>query len=176
MEEKKLFENKTTYTSDTYVEFLKFHNKKYNFSYILYTIFWSFLFFLCIIISFSSNARLQGVLLTIVLICFITYRIVRPKMIVNNELSSDKFSDNNTNTFTFYNKYFEIKNKNGKFNYKYFMLFKVFENTDFYYLYISKENAFLISKHAFSIGTSDEFAKFIKSKCGLKCKITKTDK
>lgn len=167
---KKLFENSTTYHQDTYVEFLKFHNKTYNPFYIAYTIFWSLLFLLCIYLSFTSNNRLQGVILTIVLICFISYRLYRPKMIVDKEINSDKFTTNNTNTFSFFDKNFEVKNLNGKFNYKYLMLHKVFETSDFFYLYVNRENAFLISKSTFSLGTSKDFSKFISNKCKLKFK------
>ena len=91
-------------------------------------------------------------------------------MIVDNEISSDKFGDNNTNTFSFYEKDFEVLNKNGKYTYKYFMIYKIFETHNFYYIYISKENAFLVSKHAFSIGNEVDFSSFMKSKCHFKYK------
>lgn len=111
----KLFENKTTYSKDTYIKFLEFHNKTFNFSYMLYTVFWSLLLILCIYLSFGSNKRLQGVILTIGLICFIFYRLFRPKAIVDKELKSDKITDNNTNTFSFYDNHFEVENNNRFF-------------------------------------------------------------
>lgn len=169
--EKKLFVNKTTYTTDTYVDFLKFHNKKYNLSYIAYTIFWAMLFLFCIIIAFGSKMRLQGVSITIILVAFIIYRILRPKMIVNKEMKSEKISDNNTNTFIFYKSQIEISNKNGKFNYKYANFRKVFETKDFFYLYVTREDAFLVSKSKFSLGNSEDFSNFIKNKCKLKYKL-----
>lgn len=171
---KKLFENKTTYTKETYIEFLKFHNKTYNFSYMLYTIFWSTLLILCIYLSFGTQNRLQGVILTIALVCFIFYRIYRPQFIVNKELKSDKIDDNNTNTFSFFDKNFEVKNNNGSFTFKYFGLHRVFETACFFYLYVNRENAFLVSKNAFSIGTAEEFSKFIKEKCKLKYRLKKS--
>lgn len=164
----KLFVNTTTYTKDVYLEFLRFHNRKYNFSYHSYTIFWSFLFILCIFIAFDSGLRVQGVFLTLFLACFIFYRFYRPKMIVDKEMNSDKFSDSNTITFVFYDNFFEIKNKNGKFSYKYFNLRKVFETDGFFYLYVSKENAFLISKDTFSFGAVQDFSTFMKDKCGFR--------
>lgn len=165
---KKLFINKTTYTPEVYSNFLEFHNKTYNFSYILYTVFWTILLLFCIILAFGSSLRLQGVIISGILVCFIIYRIVRPKLIVNNELKSDKFSENNINTFTFYDKEFHISNKNGSFNYKYILIRKVFETSDYFYLYVSKENAFLVDKNTFSLGNSEDFGKFIKSKCRYK--------
>lgn len=164
----KLFENKTTYTQDTYVEFLKFHNKTYNLFYMLYTAFWVALLLLCVYLSFASNMRIQGVLLTIVLIVFVFYRIYRPKMIVNREMKSEKVSDNNTNTFNFYDKNLVVQNNNGSFTYKYLLLRKVFETNTFFYLYVTKEDAFLIAKDSFTLGTQEEFSKFIKKKCALK--------
>lgn len=170
---KKLFENTTTYTQETYMEFVNFHNKKYNPSYIAYTVFWSFLLLLCIILAFGSGARIQGVVITIILITFIIYRLVRPKLAVEKELESDKISAKNSNTFSFYDKEFVISNKKGKFNFRYFMLHKIFETPSYFYLYVSKENAFLLSKMSFSLGTSEEFSKFIKSKCSLKYRLQK---
>ncbi len=164
----KLFENKTTYTQETYVEFLKFHNKTYNLSYMLYTAFWVCLLLLSIYLSFAGNMRIQGVLLTLVLIGFVFYRIYRPKMIVNREMKSEKVSDNNTNTFNFYDKNLVVKNNNGSFTYKYLLLRKVFETKTFFYLYVTKEDAFLVAKDSFTVGSSEEFSTFIKKKCSLK--------
>ena len=139
----------------------------------IYTIFWSLVFILCIYLSFSTDSRLQGVILTIVLICFILYRIYRPKIIVNKETKSDKLSTNNVNTFTFYEKNFKIENANGSFNFRYFMLHRIFETDDFFYLYVNKENAFLVSKKTFSYGTSKDFSEFIKRKCKFKYRLKK---
>lgn len=172
--QKPIFKNATKNTEEAYVKFLDFHSSKNNLNYIAYTVFWSFAFLLCAILAFSSNSRIQGVLCTLLLVSFISYRIVRPKLIVNREMKSDKLGENSTNKYTFYDKSFEIQNKNGLFSYKYFMLKKVFEAEDYYYLYVSKENAFLVSKSAFSLGTSYEFANFIKSKCKLRYKPNKS--
>lgn len=123
---------------------------------------------LCIFFSFSTGLRVQGFLVTLLLICFISYRILRPKMIVQQELTSDKLDGNNTNIFSFYEKKFIIQNCKGKFEYRYFMLYKAFEAKDFFYLYATKENAFLVSKHAFSLGNAKDFGSFLKKKCKLK--------
>ncbi len=165
---RKLFENKTTYTEDTYIEFLKFHSKTYNLSYISYTLAWSAFLLLSIYLSFSSKLITQGILLLLALIGFVFYRLYHPKMIVHKELSGEKISTNNTNTFSFFDNYFIIDNNNGSFSYRYFLLHKVFETADYFYLYMTKENAFLLSKNSFSLGTSEEFSKFIRRKCILK--------
>lgn len=170
----KLFENRTTYNQATYEEFLRFHAKTYNPSYIAYTLFWSIVFVFCIYVSFDSGNRLQGVLITIILIAFVGYRLYRPKKLVESELKSDKISSNNTNTFTFYDKNFLVKNNNGSFVFRYFMLRRVFETDNFFYLYVSKENAFLISKKTFSYGKSEDFSKFIKKKCMFKYSLKKS--
>lgn len=166
--QKVLFKNSTTYTKDIYVEFLKFHSKTYSFSYILYTVFWTALLLLCMYLSFGIGNIFQGTVLTLGLILFILYRVYRPKRLIKKENESDKFTSNNTNTFKFFDKHFEVKNNNGSFVYRYFMLHKVFETKNFFYLYVNRENAFLISKSAFSLGTTEDFSKFMKKKCGIK--------
>ncbi len=167
----KLFENKTKYSTDDYIEFLKFHNRKFNFYYMAYTAFWVFLLLFCIIICFRSGSRIQGVLITIILVSFVCYRTIKPKMIVDNEIKSDKYGEDSTNTFSFYEKDFEVKNKKGRFKYRYSIFRKIYETNNFFYLYVSKENAFLVSKNTFSLGSTEDFAKFIKQKCKFKYKL-----
>ena len=53
------------------------------------------------------------------------------------------------------------------------MLHKIYETPDFFYLYITRENAFLVSKDSFSLGTKEDFSKFLKNKCRLKYKCKK---
>lgn len=62
----------------------------------------------------------------------------------------------------------------GSFRYKYFMLHKVYETSDFFYLYVTRENAFLISKNTFSLGNKEDFSKFLKNKCKLKYRSRKS--
>lgn len=166
----KLFENTTSYSTDDYIEFLKFHNKKFSIYYMLYTAFWVFLFLFCIVLSFRYNSRIQGVFITILLVSFVAYRTIKPNMIVDNEMKSDKYGKDSANTFSFYDKDFEIENNKGKFKYKYSIFRKVYETDDFFYLYVTKENAFLVSKNTFSLGNATNFAKFMKQKCGFKYK------
>lgn len=77
-----------------------------------------------------------------------------------------KYSKNREScfTFSFYNFYFTI-NKN---TFYYFKLYKVYETKDYFYLYIDDENAAMVSKNGFKVGTAEEFSKFIKKKCLLK--------
>ena len=166
----KLFVNKSVYTSEVYAEFLRFHNRRYNFSYWAYTVIWAIVLFFCIIVAFGSQMRIQGVLITAILVCFVGYRVIRPKFIVERELKSDKVSEKSANTFSFYDSRIGIANANGKFSYKYIMLRRVFETDSFFYLYVSKENAFLIDKKGFSLGTAEEFSRFIRNKCKFKYK------
>lgn len=169
---KKLFENKTIYTKDVHIEFLKFHRKKYQVSYIAYTAFWSFIFFLCIVLAFGSNLKKQGVLITIVLILFILYRIYRPKLILKRDFEGENSANNSIqHIFSFYDNQFKVENDKGTFTYRYFSINRVLETTKYFYLYTTKEDAFLISKSKFSIGTPQEFAKFMKQKKPLNYKV-----
>ena len=168
--DKKLFVNKTVYNAKVYEEFLQFHGKRYNLAYWLYTGIWTVVLFFCIIIAFGSQMSTQAVLINIILVCFIGYRILKPKFIIKRELKGDKVSDSSLNTFSFYDNYLMVANKEGKFRYKFLMLRRVFETNSFFYLYVSRENAFLIDKNGFSLGTSKEFSDFIKGKCKFKFK------
>ena len=69
-------------------------------------------------------------------------------------------------SFTFYKFYFSV----GKKTFPYMRLYKVFETKDYFYLYIDDENAVLVSKNGFKLGTAEEFSEFIKKKCFFKYK------
>lgn len=169
----KLFENKTTYSEDVYMEFVEFHNKTHNLSYIAYTVFWSAVFALCMYLAFSIGNIYQGTLVTVILIGFLLYRIFRPNFLVKKELKSDKIANNNTNIFSFFEKNFKVQNGKGNFDFKYLLLYKVYETSDYFYLYVNRENAFLVSKKSFTMGTSKDFSNFIKNKCKLKYRLKK---
>lgn len=164
----KLFINKTAYTEETYMDFVMFHNKTYNLSYLLYTLFWTILLALCSYLLFSTHNPLQGTVFILIIIAFLYYRIYRPKLTVRKELKSEKVSSNNTNTFIIYDKIFRIKNSNGSFDFRYFNLHRIFETQHYFYLYVDRENAFILSKEGFTLGTAKAFSKFIKNKCKLK--------
>lgn len=160
----KLFENTTTYNSTEYRKFLEFHNKKYSFKYNLYTLFILFLLIFCMILQFMNSNINLGCLFLTVAICFLAYRIFRPYFFVKKESNSDKVKKQLTNTYSFYDKYMEIKNRNDFIKLKYYRLYKIFETDDSFYLYMNKDYSFVLSKNGFSIGKQEDFYKFIKKK------------
>lgn len=160
----KLFENITTYNIDEYKKFVKFHNKKYNLNYNLYTLFVLFLIMFCTVSSFSSKNTKLGILFIIIAICFIIYRILHPYLFVKKEATSEKIGKELTNTYTFYEDYFRIKNNKQTIKLKYHKLYKIFETKDNFYLYINKNHSFVLSKNTFTIGKVSDFYGFIKKK------------
>jgi len=73
-------------------------------------------------------------------------------------------SKETTVTINFYKFYFKIEQK----VYPYLKLYKVFETKEYFYLYVNEENAVLVNKKGFKIGTTEEFTEFIKKKCLFK--------
>lgn len=163
-----LFKNTTQYSKKVYSEFLKFHNKKYNFSYTFYTLFFAMLILFCIILHAKNSNIFYTIFFSIILICFISWRFFRPVFKMKKEIKSDKIAKEKKFKFVFYNNYFKIHDKKDVFKIYYFKLRKVFETDDFFYLYTDKEYSFLVSKSGFSVGSETEFSEFIKKKCWLK--------
>lgn len=159
-----LFKNKTKYTEQNYQQFVNFHSKKYNFSYYTYTIIISLLMVYCCILGIIQKDFGITLLFACMLIVFLILRIYIPNrsyLKTKKDLKSEK---NNLFIFNFYQHYFTI----GKSRLYYFKLHKVFETKDYFYLYVDEENAALVSKSGFEIGTPDDFTNFIKKKCLLK--------
>lgn len=161
---KPLFKNVTKYNSKNYNQFIEFHSKKYSFSHDFYTLIMSILLIYCIILNIKQKSLPFILLFSCILIIFLLLRLYIPMRRYQD--TKKKYSKNREScfTFSFYNFYFTI-NKN---TFYYFKLYKVYETKDYFYLYIDDENAAMISKNGFKVGTAEEFSKFIKKKCLLK--------
>lgn len=164
----KLFENTTSYNSRVYGDFLKFHNEKYNLKYNLYTITILACIAFCIVLQFLNKQITMGILFVFVMVAFLSYRVYHPYLFIKKEANSNKIKKEMKNTYSFYNKYMEIKNSSSKVKLKYYKLYKFFETKEYFYLYINKNYSFILDKNNFSIGTPNEFSKFMKKKIWYK--------
>ena len=156
-----LFKNKTTYSEDVYNEFLEFHRKKFGLKFALFNICIIALILTCIVYLVSYRNYTSAIMFCIILTIFIFLRYFKPALEVSNDYKSEKISDNSTFTFTFYDKYFTIKEKNDIYKSKYRNLYKIFETDNYFYLYIDKNHSFLLDKTGFIVGDSNDFNKFI---------------
>lgn len=161
---KPLFKNVTKYNNKNYEQFLEFHSKKYSFSHNFYTITMILLLVYCIVFNITQKNLSMFLLFLLLLIVFLFIRIYLPvKRYQKTKKQIAKNKENNF-AFSFYNLYFTL----NETTFYYFKLYKVFETNDYFYLYINEDNAAMVSKNGFKVGTSEEFSKFIKKKCLLK--------
>ncbi|MCI9178143.1 MAG: YcxB family protein [Clostridia bacterium] len=165
-----LFKNKTILSSSNYIHLVQFHQKKNNWKYWLYTAFLSFLFLICIAFQFISCNYFIAFILLACFLGFLGYRFIEPYHKTKKELQSKKIQNNLVNYYFFYENYFKIKNSIGNSKLKYYKLYKVYENENYFYLYLNKDNCLIIEKTGFMIGNADSFRNFIKSKVRFKFK------
>lgn len=168
-----LFENTTKYTKSNYDNFLRFHRKKYHFTYISYTILIIAFILLCLVIQVKSHNLAFAFLVCCGLTFFVFWRIFRPVSKVAKEYKSDTIKKEKLFTFKFYDKFFTIQDDNQFSEIKYYELYRAFETTDFFYLYIDKTHSFLVDKSCFKEDNWDDFSKFIKKKCWWCYRLTK---
>ena len=165
---KVLFKNTTKYNKKVYEEYLQFHSKKYKFSYILYTATIIALFLFCLISQVAYHNFTLAITFCIFISCFFLWRFLHPIAEVRKEFNSKKIQEEKEFSFIFYEKNFKIRDKLQFEVIRYSFIRKVFETPTFFYLYIDKTHAYLLSKDSFSIGSADEFSNFIHKKCWLK--------
>lgn len=161
---KPLFKNTTIYNSENYNQFIEFHGKNFSFSYNSYNIIMILLLIYCVVINIIDKNLIFVLLFSVLLGLLVFFRIYWP--LRTYEKNKDKYAEDNESSFTFsfYKYYFTLEKK----TFYYSKLYKVFETEDYFYLYINDENAILVSKTGFDIGTPEEFSAFIKKKCLLK--------
>lgn len=160
-----LFKNRTKYTKSTYQEFLNFHQEKYGPKYQFYTAIILILIFFCFAMQVKYHKYTLAILFACSLTAFFLWRFFHPLKQIKKEMESEKITKEKEFSFRFFEKHFEISDKQKIEKMKYYKLLRVFETKTFFYLYIDKNHAFLLSKNSFVIGSPEEFSKFIKKKC-----------
>lgn len=160
----KLFENKTKYSQKEYDIFLKSYTEEYAASDRAYMIFYILFFGLCMIFAFKEREFILAIVLLIGLGIYLWYKIIRPFKAVEKDKKSQKLSGSFINKYEFYKNYFKVENPEGTAQILYFKLYRVVETKSYYYIYISRQYAFIVSKLGFTEGKSEDFSRFIKKK------------
>lgn len=160
-----LFENTTKYSKDIYENFLTFHQKKYRFSYITYNIIVTAFVITGLILQVKYHNYSIAILLCCGLTFFLLWRLFHPISEVSKEYKSEKIKQQKEYTFKFYTNFFTVEDNKQIYKLKYFDLYKIFETSTFFYLYLDKNHAFLIDKSKFKENNTNEFSIFIKKKC-----------
>lgn len=150
------------------MEFLEFHQKKFRLQYTLYTAYIiALLLFLLIVQIYAHNFTLAIIFCSIIS-GFFLWRFLHPISEVSKEFKSDKIQNEQKFTFIFYKNNFKMRTNLQTYVMNYSQLYKIFETSSFFYLYIDKTHAMLLNKENFSIGSADDFSNFIRKKCWFK--------
>lgn len=160
----KLFENKTKYSQKEYDIFLKSYEEEYATSDKAYMTFYILFFGLCMILAFKEREIILAISLLIGLGIYLWYKIIRPFKAVEKDKKSQKLSGSFINKYEFFKNYFRVENPEGEAQIFYFKLYRVVETKSYFYIYISRQYAFIVSKLGFTEGKSEDFSKFIKKK------------
>lgn len=165
-----LFENKTKYSKKEYDIFIESYKKEYAVSDYAYIIFYIVFFGFCMILAFMEKEFLLGIALLVGLGTYLWYKVIRSNRLVEKTKKSKKVAGKFVNNYEFYKNYFKVENIDGKAQVLYFKLYRVVETREYFYIYISRQYAFIVSKAGFTKGNQEEFSKFIKKKVFTKYK------
>lgn len=160
----KLFENKTKYSQKEYDIFIESYIKEYATSDNIYIFFYIAFFGFCMVYAFIEKEIILGIILLVGLIVYLWFKIIRPNQLVEKTKKSRKVSGNFVNKYEFYKNYFKVENPDGNAQVLYLKLYRVVETKSYFYIYISREYAFIVSKLGFTKGKSEDFSKFLKKK------------
>lgn len=166
-----LFKNNTRYTKENYNAFIEFHQNKYG----IKTLIKVGLILLCIIYIVIINIINKNWKIILILLVLGGIIYIINNFMVNKQTAKNKkmIKKQREFTFYFYEQYIKIKCGRKFDRLKYFELHKIFETKEYFFLYTDEEHSLIISKDGFEIGTSKQFAEFIKRKCPLKYKKEK---
>lgn len=158
-----LFKNKTKCTQKEYDKFLELQIDEFGISELIKQLLWIAFFIFCIVLSIIyKEYRLLGTIFLGVLI-YIWFEVIRP---IKNKDKQREY----TNIYKFYKYFFTIECPSGVSKIFYFKIYRVIETNTHFYIYISRENAALVSKKGFINSTPEEFKKFIHKRTMLKYK------
>ena len=161
---KPLFKNITIYNSKNYNQFVKFHGDKFSFSYNAYTFVLLALLLYCIILNIVQY-NIPLMLLFLAMFAFIIlFRMYLPSKKYQKTKKNFAEKKQTSVSIDFFKFHFKVEQN----YYPYLKLYKVFETKEYFYLYVDEENAVLVNKNGFKLGSLEEFTDFIKKKCLFK--------
>lgn len=166
-----LFKNNTKYSKKNYNRFIQFHNNKFGLKYDIYTFIVLILLIYCLIVAIRSKLILLSIVFFIAIGVFVGYRLFQPLFSYKKQTKSKTISKENEIKFYFYEKSFKIRENAKTEILKYWRIHKVYETNEFFYLYLTKKHAILVDKTGFTLGSSEQFSKFIKNKMKFKYKL-----
>lgn len=158
-----LFKNTTKYDKENRDNFINFHNNKYGKKEFLQ----SLVITICVIsiLIFNMIGRNWHIIILIPLVILFIYLITKSKEEKKQKKQKDKEL-----SFFFYEKHIKIKFKRQFERMNYFEIKKIHETDENFFLYTDENHSLILDKQGFTIGSSKEFAKFIKNKCPFKYK------
>lgn len=167
MEEKNiaLFENDTVYTKENYLKFNQFHIRKRRMvpaviSYILL----AFIFVVGIMLLLLGESIALAIVYLVFAVITTLYYIYLPNLAVNRILKTDKTFENTKNHYWFYRDHVAVENKYGDTKIKYDQLYRIYETSQFYYLYLNSRQAFLVEKN--NSANQEQLTKLLQEQLG----------
>lgn len=168
---KLLFKNNTKYTKANYHAFIEFHKNKFGVRMLMKIgILLLCLGYIVIVNAMSHNWK--GILIFI-LIGVILYFLQYIKENRQEKNNNKMLKKSNNFTFYFYEKYIKIRCGRKFDRLRYFEIHKVFETKQYFFLYTDESHSLILHKEGFEIGTSKDFAEFMRKKYPLKYKREK---
>lgn len=164
-----LFENKTECTDKEYEKYLQIYQKEYAVQERLNTIIYFIFLIFCIIFAINEKQIALGIGLIVIMIIFIWYKFIRPYKLLQKTQKKTTLEQYICH-YKFYKNNFTVNAPEGTATIFYFKLYKVIETNTNFYIFISKENGFILSKEGFTKGKTKEFSNFISKKTMLKYK------
>lgn len=166
----KLFENRTKFSQKEYDIFLESYKNEFEKSDYGYIVYYIVFFGFCMILAFMQGEIILGITLLVGLGIYLWFKIIRSNKLVEKTKKSQKVSGNFVNKYEFYKNYFKVENSEGKTQILYFKLYRVVETKSYFYIYISRQYAYIVSKLGFTEGNSENFSEFIKKKVHMRYK------
>lgn len=158
---KVLFKNTTKYDKENRNNFINFHQNKYGKKELMKTLLIIATFLYMIIFNIIYlNWRFILLLIPISIIVYLLYKHIDKK-----KKEKNKKQKNREFTFYFYKRHLKIKSGRQFERMTYFEIKKIFETDENFFLYTGEKHSLILDKDGFEIGTSEEFAEFIKEKC-----------
>jgi hypothetical protein len=90
---------------------------------------------------------------------------------VKRLVESDKITFNLVSTLSFYGDRVGSVTQQSQSTVFYGQVYEAYEVQDFFYIYLSRGRAFLVEKSGFTLGTPENFRRFLFEKLGTRFKI-----
>lgn len=172
---KEEIKNTTTLTEEEIIRFQTFHMNVAHRGTLIFNILLCVILFIMGAVILIKDHNNWGYAYFLLGVIYLVYRLMMPKQTAKLMIARDPNVLNLTNTYVFGKKDITVSGNDFSSKVTYDKVYRIYETNQNFYLYMDRNQAYILAKDGFEQGKVEELTKFLKQKLQKKFKDKKKE-